>query len=358
MSRLSVGQMARSQGTLTNRLPNTVIGELLCLAADEPDRSYQQRRALRRAGRAAFRWPVEASDLIAEGHSLTELRFVGPWLAHLIRQWYLKRPSVPAPPAIRRDFLSRPDVERILKSKPSAKKVRGDLQTHTSGSDGTASVRDMALAAVERGLEYIAITDHSKGLAIANGMNESQLACQGEEIRQLNIELESKGFRIVRAVEMNLSPRGEGDLDPDFLAGLDLVIGAFHSRLRLTEDQTDRYLAALSNPSLHVLAHPRGRIYNFRLGLQADWRRVFECARDHNRAIEVDGYPDRQDLDVDLLRLARDIGTLISFGSDAHAPDQLAFLDFSIAAARHVGIPESHILNCKTVDELVAWAAE
>jgi histidinol phosphatase-like PHP family hydrolase len=341
----------------SNPLPNTVIAELLCLAADEPDRSYQQRRALRRAGRAAFQWPFEASELIGEGRSLTELRFVGPWLAHLIQQWLINPPEAPMPPAIRRDFLSRPEVDRILKSEPSAKKIRGDLQTHTSGSDGTASVHDMAMAAVERGLEYLAITDHSKGLAIANGMNESQLACQGEEIRNLNASL-GKGFRILRGVEMNLSPRGDGDLDPSFLAGLDLVIGAFHSRLRVTEDQTDRYVAALSSPLIHVLAHPRGRIYNHRRGLQADWRRVFECARDHNRAIEVDGYPDRQDLDVELLRLARDIGTLISFGSDAHAPDQLAFLDFSIAAARHVGIPESHILNCKTVDALLAWTAE
>jgi histidinol phosphatase-like PHP family hydrolase len=83
--------------------------------------------------------------------------------------------------------------------------------------------------------------------------------------------------------------------------------------------------------------------------LQGDWRRVFQCARDHNRAIEIDGYPDRQDLDVELLKLARDSGTIISFGSDAHAPDQLPFLDFSIAAARYVGIPESRILNCETV---------
>jgi histidinol phosphatase-like PHP family hydrolase len=354
----SSSKLALAQETLPGPLPNTVIGELLCLAADEPDRSYQQRRALRRAGRAAFRWPVEVSELIAEGHSLTELRFIGPWLAHLIEQWLLNPPAVPIPPAIRKDFLSRPDVERILKSKPSARKVRGDLQTHTSASDGTASVREMAQAAIERGLEYLAITDHSKGLAIANGMDEAHLALQGEEIQRLNAELIGKGFRILRGVEMNLSPGGEGDLDPNFLPGIDVVVGAFHSRLRLTEDQTDRYLAALSNSNIHILAHPRGRIFNFRVGLQADWSRVFRCAREHNRAIEIDGYPDRQDLDVELLKIARETGTIISLGSDAHAPDQLSFLDFSIAAARHVGIPESRILNCKTADELLGWTAE
>jgi histidinol phosphatase-like PHP family hydrolase len=97
---------------------------------------------------------------------------------------------------------------------------------------------------------------------------------------------------------------------------------------------------------------------NFRLGLRADWRRVFEYARDHDRAIEIDGYPDRQDLFVELLRLARDAGTLISFGSDAHAPNQLAFLDFSVAAACEAGIRASHILNCWTVDELLAWTGK
>jgi histidinol phosphatase-like PHP family hydrolase len=102
-----------------------------------------------------------------------------------------------------------------------------------------------------------------------------------------------RGFGILLAVEMNLSTRGEGDQDPSFLLGLNLVIGALHSRLRLTEDQTDRYVAALSNSSRHIRAHPRGRIFNFRVGLQAGWRRVFQCAHDHNRAVEID-YPDRR----------------------------------------------------------------
>jgi DNA polymerase (family 10) len=107
--------------------------------------------------------------------------------------------------------------------------------------------------------------------------------------------------------------------------GLDLVLGAFHSRLRVTEDQTDRYLAALRNPAIDVLAHPRGRIYNFRSGLRAEWGRVFECAAKENRAVEIDAYPDRQDLDVELLRLARETGVLISIGSDAHAPGRSPF---------------------------------
>ena len=314
-----------------------------------------RRKALRRAGRAAFRWPVEAAQLLDEDRSLTELRFVGPWIARIMREWVAGPADVPEPPPIRRGFLTRTEVNETL-AHGSAKAVRGDLQMHTEGSDGTASVRDMALAASERGLEYVAITDHSKGLAIANGMDEAELEQQGYAIRRLNEELgAAHGLRILRAVEMNLSPRGEGDLAPEFLRSLDIVLGAFHSRLRLTEDQTPRYLAALDNPNVHVLAHPRGRIFNFRLGLRADWARVFERARERDRAVEIDAFPDRQDLDMELLAVARDSGVRVSLGSDSHAPHQLEFLDYGIAAALRVGIPKERIVNCLPVDELLAW---
>jgi histidinol phosphatase-like PHP family hydrolase len=336
-------------------LSNADVSELLCLAAEECGRSDQQRRALRRAGRAAFRWPVEASDLVRENRSLTELRSVGPWLARVIGEWLAHPPPVPEPPPVRRGFLTRVQCNCILAGSRGGRPVRGDLQVHTLGSDGTNSIRDMAEGARQRGLSYLAITDHSRGLAIAHGMTEEQLARQGEEIRRLNVEYQPAGFRVLRAVEMNLSPRGEGDLDPRFLTGLDLVLGAFHSRLRLSEDQTERYLAAVRNPNIHVLAHPRGRIFNFRLGLRADWGRVFECARDHDRAVEIDGYPDRQDVEGELLGLARETGVRISIGSDAHASSQLEFLEFGIAAARRAGIADERIINCMTADELLAW---
>lgn len=332
---------------------NTALAELLCRSAEDPGRTDQQRRALRRAGRAALCWPVEASALGDE--RLLELRGVGPWLRRILAGWLREPPPPEEPPPIRKGFASLIDVQRTLAATPL--RARGDLQTHTTGSDGAASVREMAEAAAARGLEYLAITDHSQGLAIAHGMDEEQLARQGEEIRAANEELAPRGFRILRAVEMNLSPDGTGDLEHAFLRGLDLVLGAFHSRLRVQEDQTERYLAALDHPCLHVLAHPRGRIFNHRLGLRADWGRVFERARVRGVAVEIDGYPDRQDLDVELLRLAGETGVMISCGSDAHAPEQLAFLDFSVAAAQRAGVPAARILNCMSAAELVEWAA-
>jgi DNA polymerase (family 10) len=168
---------------------------------------------------------------------------------------------------------------------------------HSLWSDGTASVADMAEAAVRCDYEYIAITDHAKGLKIAGGIDEGQLASQGREIGAVNGALENDGskLRVLRSIELNLNPLGEGDMDEEALSRLDIVIGCFHSLLRRKEDQTERYLAALRNTSIQILGHPRGRIYNFRTGLSADWPRVFALAAELDKAVEIDAYPDRQD---------------------------------------------------------------
>jgi len=261
---------------------------------------------------------------------------------------------------VRRNFLSLAEAQRIISAHPEFRaQLKGDLQMHTEWSDGSGTIRDMAEAALARGYEYIGITDHTKGLKIAGGIDETQLALQAEEIQELNRSFRSHGqqFRVLRSVELNLSPSGEGDLDCDFLKGLDIVLGSFHSKLRVTEDQTDRYIAALSNPCLHILGHPRGRVYNYRIGLKADWRRVFARAAELDKAIEIDAYSDRQDIDLELLRIASEEGVRISFGSDSHHPWQLVFLDLALAAAVLAGISETRIVNFLPVDELLAWSA-
>ena len=135
------------------------------------------------------------------------------------------------------------------------------------------------------------------------------------------------------------------------------MLGSFHSALRTTEDQTERYLAALRHPQLHILGHPRGRIYNFRLGLKADWPHVFAEATRLGKALEVDSYPDRQDLNVALLKLARREGAWISLGTDAHHPWQLPFIELGLAAARQARIPADRILNFLSLTDLRAWAS-
>ena len=154
---------------------------------------------------------------------------------------------------------------------------------------------------------------------------------------------------------MNLNPRGEGDMSPASLSHLDLVLGSFHSSLRIIEDRTERYLAALRNPHIQILGHPRGRIYNYRLGLKADWPRVFAEATILDKALEIDCYPDRQDLNVDLLTIARKQGTRISLGTDAHHPWQLEFIELGLAAALQAKIPAQRIVNFMPTLDLKTW---
>jgi histidinol phosphatase-like PHP family hydrolase len=339
-------------------LSNTDIAELLAQQAE--DETGTLSRAYRRASRSAFLWPEEVSHLVAQNRSLTELRSIGPFMEKQIRNWIDEAPrQAKTVPALRRDFISMAEARHLLAGRPSwSEKLRGDLQMHSRWSDGSATIAEMADAAKERSYEYIAITDHSKGLKIAGGIDERALKRQGMEIAKVNVALSKAGahLRVLRSIEMNLNPRGEGDMSPDCLLGLDIVLGSFHSALRKTEDQTERYLAALRNPHFHILGHPRGRIYNFRVGLKADWPRVFAEAARLDKAVEIDCYPDRQDLNVKLLKLARDHGTHISLGTDAHHGWQLEFIDLGLAAALRAKIPPDRILNFMPMLELRAWA--
>jgi histidinol phosphatase-like PHP family hydrolase len=318
-------------------------------------------KALRRASRKAFLWPEEASQIVEEGRSLEELPGVGPSLNRIIRRWLDDPPDdIPKPPEIRSGFLTIPRAQAALAAKPAwSQGLKGDLQMHTLWSDGTDSIEAMARAAAERGHEYIAITDHAKGLKIAGGINESQLALQAEEIAQVNAMMasERQPVRVLRSIELNLDPRGQGDMDAGALSRLDVVLGCFHSALRKKEDQTERYLAALRNPTLQILGHPRGRIYNFRLGLTADWRRIFDLAAELDKAVEIDSYPDRQDLSGDLVRLAAKAGCRISIGTDSHGPSQLRFIELGLASALLAGVKRDRILNFMTADELLRWVA-
>ena len=180
---------------------------------------------------------------------------------------------------------------------------------------------------------------------------------QAEEIAQVNDTMASnqRPFRILRSIELNLNPAGGGDMESEALAKLDIVLGCFHSQLRKKDDQTERYLAALHNPTIQILGHPRGRIYNFRVGLNADWRRVFDTATVLDKAVEIDSYPDRQDLSPDLLKLAAKAGCRISIGTDSHGPSQLRFIEFGLASALSAGISQERILNFMTAEELVEW---
>jgi histidinol phosphatase-like PHP family hydrolase len=340
-----------------NGISNAQLAELL---AREAERSSGIRiRAFRRAARSAFLWLEHASDLVASGRALTELHGIGPFIAQQLRAWIENPPAEGEKvPATRRDFLTLADAKVLLTAQPTwAKSLRGDLQMHTRWSDGSGTVEEMAVAGRDRGYEYLAITDHSKGLKIAGGIDEAALARQAAEIGALNHSLGAAAakFSVLRSIELNLNPRGEGDMDPKSLRRLDLVLGSFHSALRTRDDQTERYLAAVRNPHIQILGHPRGRIYNYRLGLKADWTRIFAEAAKLDKALEIDSYPDRQDLNVSLLKLAQKAGCRISLGTDAHHPWQLEFIELGLAAALKAKIPAERIVNFMSLGELRSW---
>ena len=338
-------------------LSNIQIAELLALQAKRE--SGFLARAFRRASRSAFLWPQEVAELAEQNRSLTELRAIGSFIEKQIRRW-LDRPSRLSgkTPAIRRDFISLAEARQLLAKKPEwAKNLRGDLQMHSRWSDGSGTIGEMADAATARSYQYIAITDHSKSLKIAGGIDERTLEKQGAEIEKLNMVLRKsrRNLVVLRSLEMNLNRCGEGDMSPHSLSALDLVLASFHSSLRMLEDQTERYLAALRTPHIQILGHPRGRIYNFRIGLRADWPRIFAEATQLDKALEVDCYPDRQDLNVALLKIARKHGTRISLGTDAHHPWQLEFIELGLAAALRAKLPAERIVNFMPVDELRSW---
>jgi histidinol phosphatase-like PHP family hydrolase len=282
-------------------------------------------------------------------------------VAARILGWLDAPPEVPEPDETRRGFLTLAQVRVVLDADPEWERTpHADLQVHSTDSDGAFPFRDMAEAALALGRPFVAVTDHSKSLRIANGMDEARLLDQIARIDAYNADLQATGerFRILRSIEMDVFADGSTDMTPEALAQLDLVLGAFHSNLRVKEDQTERYLATIRDPSVHVLAHPQARMYGRRTGLRADWRRVFDEAASLGKAIELDATPARQDLSVELARVAVAAGVRwFSIGSDAHAVFELGFLPFGLATAALAGIPRARILNYRTVDEVQAWAA-
>ncbi|HEU4354319.1 MAG TPA: PHP domain-containing protein [Actinomycetota bacterium] len=341
-------------------LTNGEIGELLWRASREE--TDHRRRALERASRASRFWPVEVEDLASAGRPLTELRAVGPWVGAQIETWLEDPPPVPEVEETRRGFLTYAEVRSTLDADPTWESLPcADLQVHTTYSDGSVSLEGMTTAARGLGRSFVAITDHSQSLQIANGMTSERLADQLRAIDALDQALADAGedFRILRSMEVDVFPDGTMDMDDGSLSSLDLVLGAFHSNLRSTEDETERYLAALRQPRLHVLAHPKARMYGRRAGLDADWRRVFAEAARLGKAVELDATVWRQDLDVSLATVAREEGVRwFSIGSDAHSETELEFLPFGMATAARAGIERDRILNYRTVDFVRAWVRD
>jgi len=231
--------------------------------------------------------------------------------------------------------------------------LKGDLQVHSENSDGTATIEEMARGAKAFGLDYIAITDHTKSLTIAGGLEEQELLEQADRITQLNDSL-GKEFRILSSAEVNILKDGSLDISNTVLDKLDIVGAAIHSHFNLPiETQTERLIKAANNPSVDILFHPTGRLINRRAGYPVDIDRVIDVAKDTETVLEIDAHYDRLDLKDEHVRRAIKEGVKLVVDSDAHHPIHYSFLTFGVAQARRGWAMQSDILNTLPADKLL-----
>ncbi len=228
---------------------------------------------------------------------------------------------------------------------------RGDLHSHTDGSDGGASVLAMARAAHARGSEYLATTHHSPRITVCNGLGPERLAAQRHLIDEANRELE--GITILQGVEVDINEDGSLDEPDEALAALDIVIASPHVGLRMERSaMTDRMLRALENPHVDVIGHPTGRRPGTRPGADYDHEAVFAAAAARGVLLELDCDPARMDLSPELAALAASLGCRFSLDSDAHAPDQFIYVDLGIWVTRRAGIGTDRVVNWLALDDL------
>lgn len=231
--------------------------------------------------------------------------------------------------------------------------LRGDLHSHTNASDGRDSILDIALGARERGLTYLAITDHSSRLAVTHGLDATRLEKQIEEIDRLNRTL--KGITLLKGVEVDILEDGRLDLPDAILKHLDVVVAAVHSHFDLSrEKQTERLLRAIANPCVSILAHPTGRLIGKREPYEVDVLRVIRKARACGCYMELNAQPERLDLADTYCQIAKAEGVLVSINSDAHSQMELANLRYGIDEARRGWLQKDDVLNTRELDEIRA----
>lgn len=263
---------------------------------------------------------------------------------------------------LKRDFLSRADVDRILAAAGedaglSMKDFRGDLHLHTDRSDGKMALPALFRALSERGDTYAFLTDHARDCAVAGGLFAEDFRAQKSQLDILN-DRAGGTFRMFLGAEANIAEDGTIDITPARVPELSAVVASIHTELRSPRDQTARLVRAIETPGVAILGHPRGRLYDLRQGIRADWPRIFETAAERGVAIELNGCPERLDLPPALARLAADAGCLFSVASDAHAHRHLEFIRYSLAVARLARIPAGQVVNTWSFERFSEWLEE
>jgi DNA polymerase (family 10) len=236
------------------------------------------------------------------------------------------------------------------------KDLRGDLQVQTSWTDGKSTILEMAEAAISSGLDYIAITDHTKRLAMTGGLDEKRLAEQGKEIDRINTKIRKKNpdFLILKGTECDILKDGSMDLNDKALSNLDVVGASVHSYFNLSKrEQTDRIVKAMRNRHVDIIFHPTGRLIGKRAAYELDMDEIIRVAKETGTILEIDAYPDRSDLKDEYIRKCVEAGVKLSIDSDAHAINHLQFLEYGIAQARRGWAKKSDIINAWPVEKML-----
>ena len=235
------------------------------------------------------------------------------------------------------------------------KDIRGDLHAHTNWSDGHHNLEALIEAAHRRGYEYIIVSDHSRSATVAGGLSEEKLFEQIGTIRALNKKY--KKIRILAGSECDILADGTLDYPDRVLAQLDIVVCAVHSRFKQDrEGMTARIVKAISNPYVHILAHPTGRLIGERDPYDVDLEAVFAAAKQHGKAVEINAQVSRLDLNDHHARRAKELGVMISINTDTHFLDQLENMTLGVATARRAWIGKSDVINTMALDKLLSWA--
>ncbi|AKA49303.1 hypothetical protein IX51_09545 [uncultured archaeon] len=231
--------------------------------------------------------------------------------------------------------------------------VRGDFHAHTNASDGTATLEEMVEKAKSLGYDYIALTEHSASLRIANGLDEKRFNERNVEIDKINES--DRSIRILKGVELEIRKDGTLDLPYKLLEEMDVVVGALHQWVgdNITEN-TNRVVKALNSGHIFTLAHPTGRLIGVREPYRLDFEKIFQACEENNVSLEINGYPERSDLPYDLVKRAREYDLKFTLGSDSHRTDHLRFLRFATSIARRGWLEKNDVMNTSSCHELFA----
>lgn len=319
-------------------VPDEAFGAALQYFTGSKDHNVQLRGLARSRGLKISEYGVFRDDQRIAGRTEEEVYAAIdlPWIPPELRE-------------ARREFQWA--AEGTLPELITLEDIRGDLHMHSVWSDGAETIERMAMAAKERGLKYIAITDHSKRVAMAGGLTGAALRRQWNEIEELNERLE--GIRVLKGVEVDILERGGLDIEDDVLAEADWVVASVHYGQSQPRDRiTRRVVEALANPHVDAIAHPTGRLINQRKAYEIDLDAVLHAARQHGKMLELNAHPKRLDLDDVGCAAAKNVGVPVVISTDAHNINGLSTMQYGVLQARRGGLTRDDVANARSWPQL------